>query len=152
MTRFQQSLQALGQARQLIAVRRSQGDLARIADLVDSFLDTPQMEACLARFRALPGGAELLDSRYPPLQPDLDQLLALPEGSLGHTYAALIRRLNYDPAFFRPGRSIPKAAGSPSGSPPPMTCTMWSAASAPQRPGRTGCWRSPPPRSAFPPT
>ena len=57
MSRFQQSLQALGQARQLIAVGRSQGDLAKIADLVDSFLDTPQMAACLARFRALPGGA-----------------------------------------------------------------------------------------------
>ncbi len=102
MTRFQQSLQALGQARQLIAVGRSQGDLARIADLVDSFLDTPQMDACIARFRALPGGADLMDSRYPPLQPDLDRLSALPPGSLGHTYAALIRRLNYDPSFFRP--------------------------------------------------
>jgi ubiquinone biosynthesis protein COQ4 len=102
MSRFQQSLQALGQARQLIAVGRSQGDLAKIADLVDSFLDTPQMAACLARFRALPGGAELLDSRYPPLQPDLERLSALPQGTLGHNYAALIRRLNYDPAFFRP--------------------------------------------------
>ncbi|MBD2718158.1 Coq4 family protein [Synechococcus sp. FACHB-909] len=102
MHRFQLSLQALGQARQLIAVGRSQGDLARIADLVDSFLDTPQMEACIARFRALPGGAEMMDERYPPLQPDLERLETLPEGSLGRTYAALIRRFNYDPEFFRP--------------------------------------------------
>ncbi len=102
MHRFQLSLQALGQARHLIAVGRSQGDLGRIADLVDSFLDTPQMEACIARFRALPGGAAMMDERYPPLQPDLERLEALPEGSLGHTYAALIRRFNYDPEFFRP--------------------------------------------------
>ena len=102
MHRFQLSLQALGQARHLIAVGRSQGDLARIADLVDSFLDTPQMEACIARFRALPGGAAMMDERYPPLQPDLERLEALPEESLGHRYAALIRRFNYDPEFFRP--------------------------------------------------
>ena len=102
MHRFQLSLQALGQARQLIAVGRSQGDLARIADLVDSFLDTPQMEACIARFRALPGVAAMMDERYPPLQPDLERLEALPDGSLGHTYAALIRRFNYDTEFFRP--------------------------------------------------
>jgi hypothetical protein len=102
MSRFQHSLQALEQARHLIAVGRSQGDLAKIADLVDSFLDTPQMEACIARFRALPGGAEMMAERYPPLQPDLERLSALPEGSLGHTYATLIRELNYDPEFFRP--------------------------------------------------
>jgi len=102
MFRFQRSLQALGQARHLIAVGRSQGDLAMIADLVDSFLDTPQLEACIARFRALPGGAALMEERYPPLQPDLERLLALPLGSLGHTYATLMRELNYDPEFFRP--------------------------------------------------
>jgi hypothetical protein len=54
-------------------VGRSQGDLAKIADLVDSFLDTPQMEACIARFRALPGGAEMMAEHYPPLQPDLER-------------------------------------------------------------------------------
>jgi ubiquinone biosynthesis protein Coq4 len=102
MSRFQHSLQALGQARQLIAVGRSHGDLTKIADLVDSFLDTPQMQSCIARFLALPGGAALMDERYPPLQPDLERLSALPEGSLGHSYAALIRGLNYDPEFFRP--------------------------------------------------
>jgi ubiquinone biosynthesis protein Coq4 len=102
MSRFQHSLKALEQARHLIAVGRSKGELTKIADLVDSFLDTPQMEACIARFRALPDGAALMDQRYPPLQPDLERLSALPVGSLGHTYAALIRRLHYDPEFFRP--------------------------------------------------
>lgn len=102
MARFQHSLQALAQARHLIAVGRSQGDLAKIADLVDSFLDTPQMQACIARFRALPGGAEMMEERYPPLRPDLDRLSTLPQGSLGHSYAALIRGLHYDPEFFRP--------------------------------------------------
>jgi ubiquinone biosynthesis protein COQ4 len=73
--RFQHAMQALGQAHNLIAVGRSKGDLAKIADLVDSFLDTPQLETCIARIRALPGGAALMDERYPPLQPDLEGLL-----------------------------------------------------------------------------
>jgi ubiquinone biosynthesis protein COQ4 len=85
MFRFQHAMQALGQAHTLSAVGRSKGDLAKIADLVDSFLDTPQLQACIARFRALPGGAALMDERYPPLQPDLEALLTLPIGSLGHT-------------------------------------------------------------------
>jgi len=60
------------------------------------------MGVCVQRFRALPGGAELLEERYPPFQPDVDQLEQLPQGSLGHAYAGMIRKLNYDPDFFRP--------------------------------------------------
>ena len=100
--RFQQSLQALRQLGNLAAVGRSGGSLDKVADLVDSFLGTPQMEQCLARFRALPGGAAMLDERYPPLQPDLERLAQMPPGSLGHSYASLIRRFNYDAEFFRP--------------------------------------------------
>jgi len=57
MARFRELLQALDQLRRVVAVGRHQGALDQVADLVDSFLDTPQMEACVARFRALPGGA-----------------------------------------------------------------------------------------------
>ena len=60
------------------------------------------MGVCVQRFRALPGGAELLEERYPPFQPDVDQLEQLPQGSLGHAYAGMIRKLNYDRDFFRP--------------------------------------------------
>jgi len=105
MNRLHESIQALKQLGSLIAVGKSSGNLDRIADLVDSFLHTPQMEACITRFRELPGGSEMMDARYPPLQPDLENLAQYPAGSLGHEYAALIRRLNYDPEFFRP-RSI----------------------------------------------
>ena len=60
------------------------------------------MALSVDRFRALPGGAELLEQRYPPFQPDVNALAELPEGSLGHAYAAMIRTLHYDPDFFRP--------------------------------------------------
>jgi ubiquinone biosynthesis protein Coq4 len=102
MNRLHESFQVLKQLGKLIAVGKSSGNLEKIADLVDSFLDTPQMNACITRFRKLPGGSEMMDERYPPLQPDLESLAQYPAGSLGHEYAALIRRLNYDPEFFRP--------------------------------------------------
>ena len=102
MGRFNEVLRALNNLKLLAAIGRSGGDLSSVADLVDSFIDSPQMGDCIRRFRAIPGGAALMDERYPPLQPDLDQLSRLPEGSLGERYARLINNLGYDPEFFRP--------------------------------------------------
>ena len=102
MGRFNEVLRALNNLKLLAAIGRSGGDLASIADLVDSFIDSPQMADCIRRFRATPGGAELMDQRYPPLQPDIERLSQLPTGSLGERYARLITSLGYDPEFFRP--------------------------------------------------
>jgi ubiquinone biosynthesis protein Coq4 len=68
-----------------------------VADLVDSFIDSPQMQACVERFQALPGGAEMMASRYPPLQPAIAELQQLPPLSLGYRYARLILDQGYDP-------------------------------------------------------
>ena len=102
MGRFAELVRSLNNLKLLAAIGRSGGDLRTVADLVDSFLDTPQMADCVRRFRALPGGAELMDQRYPPLQPDIATLSQLPQGSLGQRYAQLITSLGYDPEFFRP--------------------------------------------------
>jgi ubiquinone biosynthesis protein Coq4 len=102
MARFGELLRMLNNLKLLAAIGRSGGDLGSIADLLDSFLDSPQMADCVRRFRALPGGAELMDQRYPPVQPDLETLRTLPVGSLGQRYAQLITSLGYDPEFFRP--------------------------------------------------
>ena len=102
MARFQELLRSLNNLKLLAAIGRSGGDLGNVADLVDSFLGSAQMAACVQRFRALPGGAALMDSRYPPLQPDIERLIQMPQGSLGRRYAELIRQLGYDPEFFRP--------------------------------------------------
>jgi ubiquinone biosynthesis protein COQ4 len=102
MARFAEVLRSLKSLRLLAAIGKSGGDLSDVADLVDNFLDSPQMQDCVRRFRSLPGGAELMDSRYPPLQPDIAALIQLPPGSLGRRYAELITQLGYDPDFFRP--------------------------------------------------
>ena len=81
---------------------KSGGGLNSVGDLVDNFIDSEAMGVCVQRFKALPGGAEMVEQRYPPFQPDIAALEQLPEGTLGHAYAGMIRRLNYDPDFFRP--------------------------------------------------
>ena len=102
MARFQELLRAANNLRLLAAIGRSGGELSSVADLIDGFLDSPQLAASVGRFKAVPGGGELLDQRYPPLQPDIDGLRQLPPGSLGRRYADLILSLGYDPEFFRP--------------------------------------------------
>ena len=102
MSRFGELLRAVNNFKLLAAIGRSGGELSSVADLLDNMIDSPQMLDSVRRFRAVPGGAAMLEGRYPPLQPDIDRLIQLPEGSLGRVYAELIRRLNYDPEFFRP--------------------------------------------------
>lgn len=100
--RFTELLRSLNNLKLLAAIGRSGGDLGSIADLVDNLLDSPQMDDCVRRFRAAPGGAALMDAGHPPLQPDLERLSHLPAGSLGERYARLITSQGYDPEFFRP--------------------------------------------------
>jgi ubiquinone biosynthesis protein COQ4 len=102
MSRFAELLQAANNLKLLAAIGRTGGALNSVADLVDNMIDSPQMLDSIRRFRAVAGAAAMLEQRYPPLQPDIDRLIKLPEGSLGRSYAELIRRLNYDPEFFRP--------------------------------------------------
>jgi ubiquinone biosynthesis protein Coq4 len=102
MARFQELLRAANNLRLLAAIGRSGGELSSVADLIDSFLESPMLAACVERFRAVPGGAAMLEERYPPLQPDIESLRQLPPGSLGRRYADLILSLGYDPEFFRP--------------------------------------------------
>ncbi|MEX0587840.1 MAG: Coq4 family protein [Cyanobium sp.] len=102
MSRFGELLRAANNLKLLAAIGRSGGDLSSVADLVDNMIDSPQMVDSVRRFRAVPGGAAMLEERYPPMQPDIGRLIQLPEGSLGRGYAELITRLNYDPEFFRP--------------------------------------------------
>jgi ubiquinone biosynthesis protein COQ4 len=102
MGRFSEALRSLNNLKLLAAIGRSGGELSNVADLVDNFLGSPQMADCVRRFRQVPGGSSLMDERYPPLQPNIDALLTLPEGTLGRRYAGLIRQLGYDPEFFRP--------------------------------------------------
>lgn len=64
-------------------------------------LDDPEQAKALAEhFGKTPRGAAALEERLRVGRIDLQALLALPEGTLGHAYAAHMTALGLDPNFF----------------------------------------------------
>ena len=61
MARFQELLRTANNLRLLAELARSGGEMSKIADLVDNYLGSPLMQACVERFRAVPGGAQMLE-------------------------------------------------------------------------------------------
>ena len=102
MSRARELLRSVKNLSVLRELAKTNGGLNGVGDLVDNFIDSEAMVVCLQRFKALPGGKEMVEQRYPPFQPDIPALEKLPEGTLGRAYAGMIRRLNYDADFFRP--------------------------------------------------
>ena len=102
MSRARELLRSVKNLSVLRELAKTNGGLNSVGDLVDNFIDSEAMAFCLQRFKALPGGTEMVEHRYPPFQPDIPVLEKLPEGTLGRAYAGMIRRLNYDADFFRP--------------------------------------------------
>ena len=102
MSRARELLRSVKNFSILRELAKNQGGLDSVGDLVDNFIDSEAMAVCLQRFKALPGGREMVEQRYPPFQPDIPALEELPEGTLGRAYAGMIRRLNDDADFFRP--------------------------------------------------
>jgi ubiquinone biosynthesis protein Coq4 len=90
---------------------KSGGGLSSVGDLVDNCIDSEAVSVCVARFRALPGGSDLLDQRYPPFQPDLDALEELPEGSLSRACAGTITYSKTIPSFSGPATPARKRFG-----------------------------------------
>ena len=102
MPRTRELLRSIKNLRILREIAVTEGALNGVGDLIDNFLDSEAMDVSIVRFKALPGGAEMMDQRFPAFQPNIETLELLPEGTLGRAYAGMIRRLKYDADFFRP--------------------------------------------------
>jgi ubiquinone biosynthesis protein Coq4 len=72
-----------------------------VFDIQDQFRGSPQMQACVERVKAIPEARQMMEERYLGPDIDLNALLQLPRGSLGHTYATVLTSLGYDPNFYR---------------------------------------------------
>ena len=100
MSRFWELLRAINNLKLLATIGRSGGDLSSVADLVDNMIDSPQMVDSIRRFKEVAGGAEMLEQRYPPLQPDIERLIQLPEGSLSPCLCRADPRAQLRPGIF----------------------------------------------------
>jgi ubiquinone biosynthesis protein COQ4 len=72
-----------------------------VFDMEDSYVGTPQMQACMKRMNADPAVAQLIKQGYSPPPLDLAKLLQYPRGSLGYTYGKLLQVQGFDPHFYR---------------------------------------------------
>ena len=102
MPRTRELLRSIKNLRILREIAVTEGSLKGVGDLIDNFLDSEAMVVSMARFKALPGGAEMMKQRFPAFQPNIEMLELLQKGTLGRAYAGMIRRFNYDADFFRP--------------------------------------------------
>ncbi len=71
--------------------------LELVGTLSEGLLDTPSFARAAEHLRRDPACAALIDERWIPGEQNLEELAALPEGSLGHAYAREMNRLGYDP-------------------------------------------------------
>jgi ubiquinone biosynthesis protein Coq4 len=81
-------------------------DTATVGKLEDHFRDRPAMAACIERMKADPATRKCIEDRYMGPEMDLDKLLSCPRGSLGYTYAKVMKHLGYAAHFYGDRPSI----------------------------------------------
>ncbi len=81
-------------------------DTATVGRLEDHFRDRPTMKACVERMKAEPATRKCFDDRYMGPELDLGELVKYPRGSLGYTYAKVMKHLGYTPHFYGDRPSI----------------------------------------------
>src|SRR6267142_775820 len=81
-------------------------DTATVGRLEDHFRDRPPMKACIERMKADPTTRKCIEDRYFGPELDLDMLITYPRGSLGYTYAKVMKHLGYAAHFYGDRPSI----------------------------------------------
>jgi ubiquinone biosynthesis protein COQ4 len=75
-------------------------DTATVGRLEDHFRNRPAMKACIERMKAEPAMRKCIEERYLGPELDLDVLANYPRGSLGYTYARVMKYLGYSAHFY----------------------------------------------------
>lgn len=81
-------------------------DTATVGRLEDHFRERPAMKACVERMLADPATRRCFEDRYMGPEMDLDELVNYPRGSLGYTYAKVLKHLGFAAHFYGDRRSL----------------------------------------------
>ena len=81
-------------------------DTATVGRLEDHLRDRPPMKACIERMKAEPATRKCIEDRYMGPELNLDELVTYPRGSLGYTYAKVMKHLGYAAHFYHDRPSI----------------------------------------------
>ncbi len=93
----------------LLKLARNPQNTAHALAVSDNLLKLGLFQAGVKHLRSNPLTAPLVDKPYTVAEFDLDRLIQLPKGSLGHELAAVMKAGNLDPNYFR--RSNPPVEG-----------------------------------------
>jgi ubiquinone biosynthesis protein COQ4 len=81
-------------------------DTATVGRLENHFRDRPAMQSCIERMLAEPDTRKCIEDRYMGSEFNLDELIQYPRGSLGYTYAKVMKHLGYQAHFYGDRPSI----------------------------------------------
>ena len=102
LKRFEELSRTVRNLHSVIDLLKSMGqNTDSVFDIEDNFRGSNQMKVCVDRVKAIPEAHALMESRYLGPAIDLEALSQLSRGTLGHTYATVMKTLDYDPNFFR---------------------------------------------------
>ncbi|MDJ0697603.1 Coq4 family protein [Mastigocoleus sp. MO_188.B34] len=76
-------------------------ETTNVFDISDKLRDSTQMQECIVWMKQDPATAAAIAERYMGADFDLQELIKMPQGSLGWTYARVMNALGYDPHFYR---------------------------------------------------
>ncbi len=85
----------------VISLLRDPTKTESVYDIEDGLRNTKATQLAVEFVKSDPKVAQLIAERYVPPHLDMDALLALPAGSLGHIYATYIQESGFDPNFYR---------------------------------------------------
>jgi ubiquinone biosynthesis protein COQ4 len=84
-----------------ISLFRDPTQTESVYDIEDGLRNTKATQLALEFVKSDPTVDRIITERYTPPPVDIDALFALPPDSLGHIYAAYIKKSNFDPNFYR---------------------------------------------------
>jgi ubiquinone biosynthesis protein COQ4 len=102
MKRFEEMTRSLKNIKSAIELMKTNGENTEsVFDIEDNFRGSPAMQVCMERVKAIPEVRQQMEERYLGPAIDVAALNALPRGTLGNTYASVMKALGYDPNFYR---------------------------------------------------
>lgn len=92
----------LNQFLELVDLAAGSGkDVNNAFDLSERLHNSRPMKVCLQAIEKEPSCLQMLKEKYVGPLYDLNEMLKMPKGSLGWTYATVMSTLGYDPQFYR---------------------------------------------------
>ena len=81
-------------------------ELDNVFDLEDGFHKSIWMNACIEKLKQDPACARMIEERYMGPEYDFDELINLPNNTLGYTYAKLMNTMGFQAHFYRDRPSV----------------------------------------------